>query len=434
MNNEPLRILQFTSENVKRLKFVEIDPNKNFVVIAGNNGQGKSSILDSIAMALGGKSNFGPNPINTTASAATVSLDFGRFKVTRTIKGGSTSLKIEGADGEKFSSPQTLLDDLIGEMFDPWKFAEMKKDKLMDTLKQVVGVDFSALDAEHAKLFAERTHVNASLRLENARLADLPHYGDVKEKVDVSQLVTAMENAQKANMAVERSKLGLEELKDELNALKDKVQPLDDEIERIKSALAKKMTDREGLNTSISAKEKEISKQQVAVSKMEIIDVESITKKSMDATAVNAKVDANTRREDQRKRVSEIKDEAAKMTKRLDDIKAIKAEKMSRVKFPVPELTFDDEKGVLYNGIEFENASSSERLKASVAMGVALYPKMPIMLVRRGSDLDLESLRTLHHLAVEKGAQIWIERVGEDGPATLIIEDGSVKEVKALSI
>ena len=437
--DQPLRILSFTAEHVKRLKFVEIDPNKNFVVIAGNNGQGKSSILD--AMTLGGKNSFGPNPINKNATEAVISLDFGRFKVTRIIKGGSTSLKIEGADGERFPSPQTLLDGLIGEMFDPWMFAEMKKDKQMQTLKDVVGIDFSELDEEYNTLFTHRTVVGQNLRQENARLADLPEYRDVKEKVDVTDIMQSMKNAQEANEKVEKSKLGLTALKSDLEVINENrcsldssIDTLESELKVLKDEIITKVASRNSASASALAKEKEISTHEVSISKMEVIDLAVFTAKTKEAEDTNEKFAANSKRDDQRKRVSDIKSEHTNQTKRLEEIKSAKSEKMSTVKFPIKELTFDDDKGVLFNGMEFDSASSSDRLKASVAVGVALYPKMPIMLVRRGSDLDTESLRTLHHLAVEQGAQIWIERVGEDGPASLIIEDGSVKEVKNLSI
>src|SRR4051812_37263172 len=51
----PMKIISLHAENVKRLKAVDITPDSPTVVIAGKNGQGKSSVLDSILLALAGK-------------------------------------------------------------------------------------------------------------------------------------------------------------------------------------------------------------------------------------------------------------------------------------------------------------------------------------------------------------------------------------------
>ena len=52
---ETVKINQLEIENVKRVKAVKIEPTANgLTVIGGRNSQGKTSVLDSIAWALGG--------------------------------------------------------------------------------------------------------------------------------------------------------------------------------------------------------------------------------------------------------------------------------------------------------------------------------------------------------------------------------------------
>ena len=51
-----VKIVNLEAENVKRIKAVQIVPAETgLTVIGGNNGQGKTSVLDSIAWALGGE-------------------------------------------------------------------------------------------------------------------------------------------------------------------------------------------------------------------------------------------------------------------------------------------------------------------------------------------------------------------------------------------
>lgn len=55
------KIHKLEIENVKRVKAVTIEPTQNgLTVIGGRNGQGKTSILDAIAWAVGG-SKFKPS-------------------------------------------------------------------------------------------------------------------------------------------------------------------------------------------------------------------------------------------------------------------------------------------------------------------------------------------------------------------------------------
>lgn len=51
---KPLHIIALDAQNVKRLRAVNITPTGDLIVIGGNNGQGKTSVLDSIEMALAG--------------------------------------------------------------------------------------------------------------------------------------------------------------------------------------------------------------------------------------------------------------------------------------------------------------------------------------------------------------------------------------------
>ena len=133
----------------------------------------------------------------------------------------------------------------------------------------------------------------------------------------------------------------------------------------LKDEIITKVASRNSASASALAKEKEISTHEVSISKMEVIDLAVFTAKTKEAEDTNEKFAANSKRDDQRKRVSDIKSEHTNQTKRLEEIKSAKSEKMSTVKFPIKELTFDDDKGVLFNGMEFDSASSSDRLKAS---------------------------------------------------------------------
>jgi recombinational DNA repair ATPase RecF len=70
-----MKIIQLHAENFKRLGIVEITPEGNVVTIGGNNGEGKSSVLDAIFVALKGRAVAPPKPIRKGEEKCTIRLD-----------------------------------------------------------------------------------------------------------------------------------------------------------------------------------------------------------------------------------------------------------------------------------------------------------------------------------------------------------------------
>ena len=92
----------------------------------------------------------------------------------------------------------------------------------------------------------------------------------------------------------------------------------------------------------------------------------------------------------------------------------------------MPGLGFDDD-GVTLDGVPFAQASAAEQLRVSVAMAMALNPKVRIIRITDGSLLDSENLALIEEMAGANGFQVWIERVDESGAVGVVIEDGEVK-------
>src|SRR5262245_48332437 len=99
--NRPMKIVQLTDENVKKLKVVDITPTKDFIQITGKNGSGKTSVLDSIWWALGGKDGIQNKPIRDGAEKARIRLNLGELVVERRFTAAGTSLTVENAEGAR---------------------------------------------------------------------------------------------------------------------------------------------------------------------------------------------------------------------------------------------------------------------------------------------------------------------------------------------
>lgn len=409
MTDKPLTIVSLEAQNVKRLKAVTITPKGHVVEIAGRNGQGKSSVLDSIMYALGGKDTFCDDPVRKGEQKATIKCDLGELSVTRTItaEGGGT-LKVTDANGAALPSPQKVLDALYSTVsFDPLAFARMKPAEQRETLQRMVGLDFAALDAQRETAFAERTEAGRIVKRLEGQLAGLPQHADAPAaEVSVLALSKELQAATEADAAEQR-------IRDAHAANKKRMQKIDEEIERLRaewSELAKKN----------SALEEEIKRLP------EPVDADELRQRIAEAEALNRKVRENAKRSEVAAELEASRKRVEALTAKIAEIDAAKEKQLAGAKFPVPGLSFSAQ-GVTLNGVPFEQASQAEKLKVSVAMGFALNPRLKVLLVRDGSLLDEDSLAAVAAMAQQNGGQVWVETVGKGSDISVVIEDGHVR-------
>lgn len=424
-----MKIISLTAENVKRLKAVEIRPDGAMVVIGGRNGQGKTSILDAIEMALGGKDRAPAVPIRRGETEASVVLELDDLKVTRTFTENHSYLKVENKEGARFQSPQAILDKLVGELsFDPLEFSRMEPRRQLATLKALVGLDFSDLDQKRADLYRERSEVNRAARDLRGVLSNLTWNEDAPlEEVSAKALMEELRAAREVNQAHQRQRAELEKRRQEVQAKQGRLAEVRNEI----LALEQKIRELQSLAGQIEAdieagidSGKRFAEQ---VDALKDVDLSEIEARIAEADDVNRRVRENKAFADVDLKAEQAEAKAEAITYEIESVDREKAAALSSAKFPIPGMSFD-ENGVLLNGLPFSQASSAEQLRASVAMGLALNPKLKILLIRDGSLLDEDSLRMVAEMAAESEAQIWMERVSEGEECSVIISDGQIAD------
>lgn len=417
-----LKIVQLEAQNIKRLKAVRIRPEGDLVVIGGENGQGKTSVLDSIMYALGGKGAVCEKPINEGKDSAQVIVDLGEFAVTRTFTASGGSLTVKRQDGTKVSSPQALLDGLVGRLsFDPLEFSRQEPAKQKATLQALVGLDFTKLDHDRKNTFDERTVVNRKLKDAEANLKAAPHHTDApKTEVSVADLSMELTRAQEAEVEFERKKGEYEGAKNRVASTEREIAGMERQIESLTKALA-------GLRKDLEAEKTDAAKAKTAAENVPSFEIDDIRAKLAGAETINRKVRENANRTKLQAAVDATRKEADKLTDRLAEIDESKAKALSDAKFPVDGLAFD-ESGVTLKGLPFSQASAAEQLRVSVAMGLALNPKLRVMLIRDGSLLDKKSMKLVAEMAADNDAQVWLERVGDGAEVSVVIEDGEVRK------
>ena len=203
-----MKIVKLNVSNFKRIKVVEIVPSGHQVVIGGDNGAGKSSLLDAIMVALVGKKAMPSLPVRQGEEVSEITVDCGDVVVRRRIKAdGSGTLSVTTADGMKPSSPQKWLDERVGAIsFDPLSFTRLDAKAQAELLRKLVGVDTSDLEAKRTAVYDDRTLNNRSLRQAEAVLASMPHHADTPaEEVSVAELIDEIDRINQ--LAAERRAL-----------------------------------------------------------------------------------------------------------------------------------------------------------------------------------------------------------------------------------
>jgi len=411
-----MKILRLTAENVKRIKIVEIEPDGNLVVIGGRNGQGKTSVLDSITYALAGKTTHPTRPIRDGEDNAKIVCELDDLIVTRTFTQKGGTLVVSNKEGAKYPTPQAMLDKLTGKLgFDPLAFSRMLKKEQLETLKSLVGLDFSELDARRKGLYEQRTLVNREGKELKAVFDQMPEYPDVPEsEISVSLLMEELERREEHNRANMAKRTVLDQLNGEVAKQTEKVAQLEKELEEARTELEK-----------VSKAQNEFK---VEVDALHDTDEQEIREQVAGAETINKKVSANRERSQILPKLRKKSGEYKKLTSQIEDIDKAKSDALASASFPVSYLSFDED-GVLFNGLPFDQASSAEQLRVSVAIGLAMNPELKVLLIRDGSLLDKESLQMIASLAADANAQVWIERVGEGDEVSIIIEDGMIKDV-----
>lgn len=433
-----MRIVKLKAQNVMGLTAVEITPEGHVVEIVGDNGAGKSSILNCIAYAFGGRAAFPKELLRRGAESGEMSVTIdgdapaGKPPLTLTVKladKGRSRLTLTDVEGSRLDSPQAVLSAMWNRVaFDPEVFSRQTPKEQLESLKAIAGLDFTELDAERQRLYEERTGVNRDANRVQAQFEGTTTYDDAPtEEVSVSDLVGQLREAEAANRRTD----------DKRNALQVRMRAhtgiiaTAEERHRDVLRLVEELAEAEARQAEAEKQEMEDAKQvdgmRRVVHGMADIDTSPLQEQISTAEETNRHVRANAEAKKLNSEYLALADTGNKLTRGIDAIDTDKAEEVAAATFPVDGLSIDDS-GVTLDGIPFEQASSGESMRTSAAIAFAMNPTLPVVLIRQGSLLDDKMRAEVVRLAEEHDGQVWIELVGPGGENSVVIEDGHVRE------
>lgn len=440
-----MKIYKFRAENFQKLKVVEIIPDGNVIKITGMCEQGKTTILDAIHAALGG-GTMPEEPIRTGERKASITIDLGEMIVTRTFTPSGSTLKIENKEGFKASKPQDLLDKIVGKLaFDPLEFARADSKKQVEMLLSVVdlnvdmahlqeisgvnipveGSPLDKLNKYYSEVMENRKLTNRQLDSAKKVLADMPELEKV-EAVSVVDLIAEKEKLEKVNKDNAIRIAGYQGQENDLNTLQGEKIAISNTIKDLETKLEIERKNFESKDIEITAQIRVMEIAKAVIDSKQDKDLTEINLKISTADTTNKNAQKYIDREAKQTEVNKYQLESDNYTAKLKKIADYKTEIVSKTKFPIPGLDFANG-GVTYDKLPFKQASGSQTLKVSTAIGMALNPRLRVMLIDGAESLDSKQMAIISEMAVSGDYQLWLTRVSEDEKVGIYIEDGEIK-------
>lgn len=348
-----MKINRLEIENVKRIKAVKLEPVQNgLTIIGGDNQQGKTSVLDSIAWALGGE-RYKPSQSTREGSMVPPNLHIvmnNGLVVER--KGKNSALKVTDPNGQK--AGQQLLNEFVEQLaLDLPRFMEASGTEKAKVLLQIIGVgpQLAELEQEEKELYQERLYVGRTADQKEKFAKEQPYYPDVpRDLVSPSELIRQQQEILAKNGENQRKRDQAAQLRDSVKRAHEEVIRLSELLEAAKQKHLQLVKDLDIAETSA----KDLTDQSTEELEANISNIEEI----------NRKVRANLDKEKAEDDAKEYRTKYDNLTKQLEETRDKKNELLTSAELPLPELSVKDGE-LVYKGQKWDNMSGAERLKVS---------------------------------------------------------------------
>lgn len=356
-----MKINKLEIENVKRIKAVKVEPKASgLTVIGGNNNQGKTSVLDSIAWALGGE-RYKPSQATREGSVIPPTLHIvmnNGLVVER--KGKNSALKVTDPNGQK--AGQQLLNEFVEQLaLDLPKFMEASGAEKAKILLQIIGVgpQLTQLEQQEKELYQERLYIGRTADQKEKFAKEQPYYTDTpKDLISASELIRQQQEILARN--------------GENQGKREQLHQLEQRYQRINEQMANLLAEQKQVENDLEIARK---------SALDLHDesTEELEQNISNIEEINRKVRANLDKEKAEDDAKTYRDQYNSLTKDLEDVRDKKAELLNAAELPLPELSVKEGE-LIYKGQKWDNMSGSDRLKVSTAIVRKLNPNCGFVL------------------------------------------------------
>lgn len=410
-----VKINKLEIENVKRVKAVMIEPTANgLTILGGNNNQGKTSVLDSIAWALGGN-KFKPSKPTREGSMNPPSL---RVELSNGLiverKGKNSDLKVTDPAGGR--AGQQLLDSFVEEFaLNLPKFMESTPKEKAATLLSIIGVGdkLYALDNQESQLYNERLTIGRVADQKKKFAAEQPQYPEApNDLVSIADLITQQQDILARNGENAQKRLNQEKIKNELHQSEARLAQLKEALAAEEATHDKLFGDYVIANKSIE----DLVDESTAEIEQSIANIEEINRK------VRANLDKAKAEED----AAEFAAKYEALSVEIQKVRDERSQLLESADLPLPGLSVEDGE-LVFEGQKWDNMSGSQQLRISTAIVRKLKPDCGFVLLDKLEQMDLPTLTEFGQWLESVGLQAIATRVSSGEECQIIIEDGYVK-------
>lgn len=413
-----VKIAALEAENVKRIKAVALTPSPTgLTIVGGNNNQGKTSVLDALAWALGGE-KFRP-----TAAVRDGALAPPHLKVILSNgvvverRGKNSSLTVTDPTGQR--SGQQLLNAFVEPLaLDLPRFMQASDKDKADTLLNIIGVGdaLTGLDWEIKALYDRRTVIGQIGAQKRHAAEELTEYPDApSEPVSAIELIQQQQEILLHNADNQRKRMKLAQLEEQEKQLGRRVQELSQELEMVEHQLTAVQQDVQDATKTVA----QLQDESTAELEQSIRNVEEI----------NRQVSANLAKSKAQDEAERYAQEYAALTEQIKAKRTARMELLNGADLPLTGLGVEDG-SLTYNGKHWQDMSGSDQLRVATAIVRRLNPDCGFVLLDKLEQMDLATLAEFGSWLQAEGLQAIATRVSTGGECQIIIEDGRVKDAE----
>ncbi len=418
-----IKIHRLELENVKRIKAVVLEPTpEGLTVIGGRNRQGKSSVLDAIAWALGGN-KFRPSEPRRDGSVVPPSL---RIELSNGLiverKGKNSDLKVLDPSGNK--AGQSLVDEFVGQLaLNLPKFLQASSKDKAQTLLQIIGVGdkLYELEQKEQQLYARRHEIGRIADQKEKHAAELIEYPEASaEPVSAAALIHQQQEILARNGEHQRLRDRAGQLQQTEQQLRERITYLEQQLQEVRRQHTEVLQDWELAQKSAAELQDESTTE--LEESIEQIDL------------VNQKVRANLEKERATQEAADYKAQYLDLTEQLQQVRQKKTDLLEGADLPLPGLSVSEGE-LTYQGYRWDNLSGSDQLRVATAIVRRLHPQCGFVLLDKLEQMDLQTLQEFGSWLQAEGLQAIATRVSTGGECSILIEDGysSTPETPAMA-
>lgn len=451
------------------------------VELTGDNGTGKTSVLDAIKYALTNSSKREYIIKNgENEGEIFIETDTG-LSIDRKIRTGMSDYKMVKDSNGQINSPESFLKTIFTPLqLEPMEFIAMDKKTQNATILNMIQYDWDMnkikewfgeippdvnyeqnilsvlndIQAENGYYFMYRQDINREIRAKNAVIADIgaalpaDYDGSKWETVTLSDLYTKIEQIRKENETIEKAKRLNEghdaklrsfeadkeikaaaldremaqqekEIESELASLKERIKSLEEK----KAGLSATKEDKtKVINSEYEANIARYESEQESYKEYldkEVTPIDDLQAEATETEKMKGHINEWKRMLSIQAEVEELKEKSQSLTNKIELARTLPGTILETAVIPIEGLTVKD--GIpLIHGLPVSNLSEGEKLDLCIDVAIQNPSGLQIILIDGVEKLSEENRKRLYANCKSKGLQFISTRTTSDNELTVI--------------